>query len=1294
MDFAGLSDKEVLDLWENEVAMERRDAILEELQSRRLFPNTHEYLYELETGVYPDSDIYRQRGQFFARDPEFLQKLMARREFAESIQHDWELPYDPCEEGRGFEVTPVQRFVANFMSPKTPYESALLYHGVGVGKTCAAVQIAENWLSMYPNRKVIIVAPPTIQGGFRTTLFDINRIEYGSKGIPNKAVQCTGSTYLELADALYLEKKDDELIQNRITKQINRRYDFFGYISFAKYIKDIIKPSQKIEDLVARAEDEKERINRAFDGRLLIIDEAHNLRELPQTDKALPDEDTDSPGGETDEADSKAGKTLTPYLDRVLKYSVGMKLVLMTATPMYNSYREIIFLMNLLLKNDGQAELREYDIFNADGDFKEGGEETLGLVASRYVSFMRGENPQSFPLRLYPLERDIPERYPHKNPRGGKVDMDETIYMEKLPIVTTELSGDSLRAVRYFSEKLTPGQSGISSFELQKIVQAGNLVVPLPPDIEDDDDSLESRIDVAALNLHFQRKVENKEVVYEPRSSASSRWLGLDQLGDYSPKFAKVISYIQKAEGVCFLYTRFVAAGAIPLALALEANGYTPYNRRSGLLVGGPVTPGGRQCALCENREEEHPSSSDHDFTPARYILLTGDAGISPKNIEMIKAEKIPDNVNGSRIKIVIGSQVAAEGVDLKYIREMHVLDSWYHLNKTEQIIGRGIRFRSHCALPAEKRNTTIFLHAATRPQSDRRESGDLYSYRVAFRKGRQVGQVSRVLKEYALDCNLNHDAIIIANTDPLSVVIDSQRNERNDVSMDDMPFTAVCDWMEDCDYKCAVPVDVDPLQTHDISYDEYAGRWREGKLKEKLRKLFSIQPFYTMKALSVEAFADIPKVALADLLYKLIGNKSFTVNYNGRDGYIIYKNGYYLFQPLKFIDVDIPIALRIASYPTKVETYEPRDIYSEVLERIRVKREAAVRMAEEGDEEGAAAAAEAADETAAAADAEDAEFMASAAPEKDAERTIEELIELWNAYDEWFARLTSHNELRKINAQIYPKTIGAYLIERAQGQRREEERLQERYQVIQWFAGACLPWNEEKASAFRSAMLQLVWDEEFSDEDHHTFLFADEALPESLNRAMKSQHYFTAKGQEIKRYINADTNAMRFFFDDEREVNEAQIKLWSPEREKNKAPKLTSDTVDPLVKTVITLSTTGPIYGFNTTEKGIYVFKSGRPSKKADDKLGVGEKCETTNIRGHREKVVEFGAYLESGGYGNHSLTEEILDKSTRKIVNSRRMCMLMDLVARYMDNLGVNGLRWFYRPVEARKGGHLGKR
>jgi hypothetical protein len=56
---------------------------------------------------------------------------------------------DPCTSAAAekvFELTPVQRIVSRFLHPSTPYHSMLLFHGVGVGKTCSAVTIAENFL--------------------------------------------------------------------------------------------------------------------------------------------------------------------------------------------------------------------------------------------------------------------------------------------------------------------------------------------------------------------------------------------------------------------------------------------------------------------------------------------------------------------------------------------------------------------------------------------------------------------------------------------------------------------------------------------------------------------------------------------------------------------------------------------------------------------------------------------------------------------------------------------------------------------------------------------------------------------------------------------------------------------------------------------------------------------------------------------------------------------------------------------------------------------------------------------
>jgi hypothetical protein len=138
-----------MQVWEDETDFTHRDYIIAELKRRKLFPSNEVRAWNKETGAYPD-----------LIDPEFLQKLLAKREFADSLQRTWKPKTDPCsEEITTFEVTPVQRFISNFMSPKTPYMSALLYHGVGVGKTCAAITSAEAYLEVFPKRQVFIVAP-------------------------------------------------------------------------------------------------------------------------------------------------------------------------------------------------------------------------------------------------------------------------------------------------------------------------------------------------------------------------------------------------------------------------------------------------------------------------------------------------------------------------------------------------------------------------------------------------------------------------------------------------------------------------------------------------------------------------------------------------------------------------------------------------------------------------------------------------------------------------------------------------------------------------------------------------------------------------------------------------------------------------------------------------------------------------------------------------------------------------------------------------------------------------------
>jgi Rad3-related DNA helicase len=122
-----------------------------------------------------------------------------------------------------FKLAPYQIFLKNYISNDTPYNSILIYHGTGTGKTCSAISIAENYRDVYhrENKKIIILSSGNIKQGWYNNIYN-----------PSKLLdQCTGSTYGYLANDQDTKMKRDKLVK--------KYYDFFGYLKFANRIRDI-----------------------------------------------------------------------------------------------------------------------------------------------------------------------------------------------------------------------------------------------------------------------------------------------------------------------------------------------------------------------------------------------------------------------------------------------------------------------------------------------------------------------------------------------------------------------------------------------------------------------------------------------------------------------------------------------------------------------------------------------------------------------------------------------------------------------------------------------------------------------------------------------------------------------------------------------------------------------------------------------------------------------------------------------------------------------------------------------
>ena len=1309
-DIAGYGNDELLTLWDSEPDMAKRDTILAELERRNLFPSTAMNSWETEAGLYPDSD-----------DPRFIEKLMKKQEFIENVQEslgEQQRRGDAdnlCDTEREFELTSVQRFISRFLSPQCPYQSALLYHGVGVGKTCAAITTAEEYLRTNPKDAVFIVAPRNIQPGFRRTIFDEeNLVIPKDRSIANKANGCTGDSYIKRTGTDY--DTDRGLIMRRINQSINSRYKIFGYIQFWRYIQDIVDSVKKTGDVERNRQEEVKALRRAFDGKLVIIDEAHNLRDAPGETE---DDNLDSPDPEADISEAKAGKRLTPALMRMLGVVQGMKLMLLSGTPMYNSYREIVFLLNLLLRNDKKAEISERDVFDPAGNFRAGGTDLLGKAASAYLSFMRGENPLTFPVRLAP--RDVPKltTWPTEDPQGQELPKtkEATELRQKtllnLPFVPVGFEAENLKLVKAIANTVIESSGGLGLRSLDEMVQSGNWLFP-----GEDGAEPGTRIRDTGFDNAFEEKKTGVALQYTSREDVS--WLTKGELKQSSPKADFIINRIAKTKGVIFIYSRFIKSGALPIALALEANGYSPSGTNRPLLANPNLGQLGRACAFCEVRERQHAGKA-HQFTPAKYVILTGQVGLSPNNAASIKAARGRDNAYGKDVKVVIGSQVASEGIDLRFVREIYVFDSWFHLNKMEQVLGRGVRTCSHSLLKTVERNCTIHLLVNIYGEEPV-ETADLYMYRIAMNKAVQIGRVTRVLKEHALDCNLNLSVNYVTDLDPIDRLEDSQgrirgiKDEdpafRKRININDTPYTSICDWTE-CPYTCAKPVDLKAILAAkgqpdvDMStYDEYAMRWRESQIKELMKRLFEAeqQPSIQMEALN-EAFleAGIPDVAIRILLGNVVDNKSFRLIIKNQEGYITYRNGFYLFQPIRLADVRIPLALRIADVPIGRDEYVPMKYkYVPAAPAASAPAEPAEAPAAPGEE---AAVPEGEEE---------------AKAEVEAEAPAATAATYWNACIAWSKQLREGSSPLDIPPEIIDALNVRYV---GDSYKREFNVLS----MISWMyeniRNSPDIGTEESRVLYRAVLadtfLELIWDESIKPAEQYAIFLEPVMQSEELVRAVLEQK-ITQGGNDVFRFVNPTTGIIEYMCGAER-CSQAVVKV------------LEGDKADPVNTMEANRDTTGAIYGFilPKIKEGKFILKTNdRPVNKGTVPE-KGKECENVStIDGHKEQLRQIRAMIGALGYPAFLLSDTVLNekegraaaakaekggkkkeddglspmerekkkvreklfKDVRKFQNVIKACALKNIILRMVDKMErqKKRLRYFYRPIATIKTRH----
>jgi hypothetical protein len=659
---------------------------------------------------YPDPRNVAEFNNIIAKKKEFWD--IQGRETGDYTTFDEESSAR-CNSGY-FKVAPHQIFVKRFLSPQTPYQSLLLFHDVGVGKTCTAISIAEQYLNLY-DKRVLVILSSTLRDNFKKQIFDITRYDLER----HTANLCTGTRYADMVVNRAHMAKDE--FEKAINKIIMKHYQFMGYKELFELLKKIREHVEKTErDAKKHERRYKSKIEELFSDRLIIIDEAHNLRST------------------SDEVDKRISQAFMEMISNVK----NVKLLLMTATPMFNDPREIVWLLNILLTNDRRPTIKISDIFDKFGTLTAAGKAKLIEVCTGYVSYMRGENPFSFPVRIFP--REISDRHLIKTPPEYDIMGDEIpvkkrsqnvqligstmspsqllVYEDMLTKPATSVAGDEDED----EDEDEDGSEDNKQLQVQNLIQVCNCVFPM----------VQNKITYGSVGFNQCFDRNKNKISYSASAKKHGQFLKYGSIAKYAPKIKRIIDYVLNASGIVFVYSQFYYSGIIPLALALEHVGFNKHGGNLG-----------------QDLEVEQRAKLIDGKRP-NYVILSRDSDLSPNNTKEIATLRSRDNMHGGLIKVVIVSKIGTEGLDLKNIREMHLLDPWYNMNRAEQIIGRGVRTCSHIDLPKEHRNVTLFLHAVTHP--DEIESFDQRVYRIAEIKQRKINAVENILKSHAIDCTFN----------------------------------------------------------------------------------------------------------------------------------------------------------------------------------------------------------------------------------------------------------------------------------------------------------------------------------------------------------------------------------------------------------------------------------------------------------------------------------------------------------------------------------------------------------
>jgi superfamily II DNA or RNA helicase len=622
---------------------------------------------------------------------------------------------DPCSIKTKAELRAYQEFLATYLSYKSPFKDIFIYHGLGSGKTVSAINIYNILFNYTPDWNVFILIKASL--------------------------------------------RDDPWMKDlKIWLSNDERNLRFENIKFIHY--DSPFADKNFIETIQKVDSSKQSI--------YIFDEAHNFIKNVYNNIST--------------KKGKRAQVIYDYIQQEKKENDNTRIILLSATPAVNNPYELALTFNLLRPGSFPESERTFNqMYISSSNFHSLNEEYKNMFQRRImglVSYYIGATPDLYAQKttqyknlimpkyyqgVYDHFEDIEEekeRMRRKFSRG-KVGNDQGTYSaytrqasnfvfphinDKINGETRPRPGNFMMSEKEF-DKLNEGKSKNLDDLVSKNKEALNDYVKATQNYLkaftkycDDIDTKDKSKKHTILNdvENYIKKYKGK---FEEFHKNEKKSLLYDALYICSPKMVHIGFRSIKSKGPVLVYSNYVSMEGLEiLKIYLSYMGFLNYSKDTELNL----------------KKLDKKYRNDY----YRYIEYHG--GIKDRKVRTQNKNifNMSENVRGSIIKIIMISPAGAEGINLKNVRQVHIMEPFWNEVRIEQIIGRAIRQCSHKDLPMDERKVDVYRYKMIR--ENEKETTDEKMEDISRKKNNLIQSFLEAVREVAVDCGLfrNHNML------------------------------------------------------------------------------------------------------------------------------------------------------------------------------------------------------------------------------------------------------------------------------------------------------------------------------------------------------------------------------------------------------------------------------------------------------------------------------------------------------------------------------------------------------